>query len=134
MEKVTTLFSGAFGFHISLVLYFLAKGSNDWLLHVLIFLSGVIGVLVFSVSKVAFENRIIFIGVLIMIVTTFISSLILAMYHEAFGNIFKWLIMVVYNIASTRSMRLVDIEKVAKRNIIINTLILALNLIFMGVS
>jgi len=130
MERIQLVFSGIFGFHLALVLYYVARFSNDVLLHSLIFTSGVLGVLLFSLSKIAFENRVCFLVTLLMIITTFLSSLHLASVFPGVGGIFRWMIMVLYNIASTRSMRLVDIQKVASRNIIINTLILILNITY----
>ena len=130
MEKADMFFSGIVGFHFALVCYFVLRGSFDILLHSLIFSSGIVGVLIFAISQKAFENKLFFLITLVMVVTVFISSLILSDTFAPSGRIFNWLVMALYNIASTRTMKIVDVSKVAKRNIIINTLILVLNLAY----
>ena len=126
MEREEVVFPALVGFHSSLVLYFLVTGSRDLALHYMIFLSGVLAILLFAFSKVMFESRFAFLATIAMLVTTFVSSTMVV----AGGSIFRWLIVVLYNIAQTRTMRVVDVQKVAKRNIIINTLLLALNIIY----
>jgi len=127
MERLNVLYSGVFGFHIALVLYYMLSLSIDTLLHTFIFVSGTVGVLLFAVNKETYENRLAFIATVILLVTTFYSSLFLG---EAGGQIYRWLVLVIYNIAQSRTMRIVDIKQVSTRNIVFNTLMLFLNLIY----
>lgn len=129
-SNMNNLMMWVMGFHFGLVLYALITVSRDTSLHMFIFFSGVFAVLLFSLSKVAFENRMIFMIIVVMFITTFYSSIVLYDVNKAFSDIAKWLVVIVYNIGSTRTMRLVDVQKVARRNIILNTLALILNLIY----
>lgn len=126
VERTETLFAGLFGSHISLFIYFLLTRSTDVTLHSLIFVSGVVTVLLFTLSKVVFENKLAFIMTVLMLTTTFTSSTIVPFG----GNVFRWLIVVIYNLAQTRTMRLVDISRVAVRNVVMNTVMLALNVAY----
>ena len=126
MERARTIFASLFGFNTSLFLYFLVTMSSDAILHIMIFTSGVFTVLLFTLSKTIFEDRTLFVATVIILVTTFVSSI----YVPFGGNIFRWLIVVIYNIAQTRTMRLVDVTKTARRNIIMNTVMLALNIAY----
>ena len=126
MERSNTLFSGLFGFNIALFTYFLFTESVDVTLHSMIFASGVLTILLFTLSKTVFEGKVQFLATAVLLATTFVSSTIVP-----FGsNVFRWLIVVIYNIAQTRTMTLVDIQKVAKRNAIMNTLMLLLNVAY----
>lgn len=123
-------FASIAGFHVALVVYYLLKLSTDVLLHSLIFLSGATGALIFAVSKRTFESRAFFIVTMFMVFTTFVSSLVLSEVFPAASSVLKWLVTTLYNIASARTMKLVRVDKVAKRNIMINALTLALNVLY----
>jgi len=126
MERENTIFSGLFGFHVSLFIYFLISGNTDVTLHVMIFSSGVLAVLLFAISKVTFESRVAFVITLAVLITTFTASALVPFG----GQIFRWLIVVLYNIAQSRTMRLVDIQRASRQNIIVNTVMLALNVAY----
>ena len=130
MEKINTLYAGIVGFHLALVSYYLASLSNDITLHTFIFVSGTIGVLLFSINKETYENKIAFPCAILLLITTFYSSLFLG---EAGGQVFRWLVLVMYNIAQSRTMRIVDVQRVSIRNIIFNTLMLILNLFYSSI-
>lgn len=127
MSRVNTVYAGLFGSHIALVLYHFASGSSDILLHSLIFITGTMAVLLFAVNKDTYENRLAFYTAILLLTTTFYSSLFLG---EAGGQVFRWLVLVLWNIAQSRTMRIVDVSKVSIRNIIFNTLMLGLNLFY----
>ena len=130
MEKLNIIYSGIVGFHIALVLYYLSCLSTDVILHSFIFVSGAIGVLLFSINKETYENKIAFFCTILLLITTFYSSLFLG---EAGGQVFRWLVLVMYNIAQSRTMRIVDVQRVSIRNIIFNTLMLILNLFYSSI-
>ena len=124
------LFASLVGFHFGLVLYEGAKHTADPVLHLLIFFSGFFTILLFAVTKELFENRLCFLVSILMFATVFNSCIVLSVITTFFKKMYNWLVLVVYNIASTRSMKLVDISVAAKRNIIFNTLALLLNLAY----
>ena len=120
------VFSYLFGGNIFLFIYFLATGSTDVVLHSLIFSTGIATILLFALNKETFENNVAFAGIVFLLAVTFVSSI----YVPFGGSIFRWLIIVLYNIAQSRTMRIVDIQKVSTRNIVINTILLVLNIAY----
>ena len=126
LREIPPLFWLLIGSHFSLVTYYFIKGSRDLLLHSLIFLTGVLTIMIFAISQVTFESTVAFFFTVLMLGSTIMSSLVLESIFPV-KNIINWMIMAIYNIFQTRTMRLVDIQKVAKRNIIINGITTIIN-------
>ena len=130
MSKLTFVASCAVSAHYALLFYSLVSRIFDPLLYVITFITGTISILFYSMDKEIYENKFFFLNTIIAGVTTFNSSIFISQLYPIAEAIFKWTIAVAFNVGSLRTMKLVEGNEIAKRNLIYLTLTLILNIIY----
>ena len=128
LERQTFMASCTTSAHYALLLYSLISKTTDYLLNTMIFSFGVISILLFSSSKHAYENRPVFISLLVTGVTTFRASVIIAM--KIFATIFRWAVSMAFCIGGLNSLRLKKEKEYAVHNAIYATLNAILNIVY----
>jgi len=98
------------------------------------FVSGIGTILLFSSSAQIYNDERMFIVTIIIGVTTFLISAIIAELLPLFSAIFMWSISIAFTFGTFNSMRLADPKAIIIRNFIYLALTLILNIVFVVIT
>ena len=129
MSKLRTLAISTISGHYALFFYYMLSRISDFLLYLLLYVTGVFGILFMSLTKEVYEKQFDYLLASVTGVTSFLSSLYLSVYFPIFMSVFKWAMGIAFWYGGLRSLRLVDSATIVKKNIIYSTLILVLNVV-----
>jgi hypothetical protein len=94
------------------------------------FVSGIISILLFSMSRHCYENKPVFLNLIVAGVTTFNASLHVAILSKIFVTVFRWAVGLTFCLGGLSSMRIKKERDYAIRNAIYITLNAFLNIIY----
>jgi len=131
-EREDLMASCAITSHVTLLVYSLLS-KPTFSLYILLFVTGIACILILAGVRITYEDNRYFIGLSVVGVSAFNSSIYLSQVYPVFSVLFKWAISVAFNLGGFRSMKLVDAQKIVRRNIAYCTLNLILNIIYLMV-
>jgi len=129
-DRLTFTASCAVSAHYALLVYSALSKAADFLLSCMVFSTGVLSILLFSMSKYTYENKPVFFNLMIAGVTTFKASLAVAVVSKIFASVFRWAVGLAFCLGGLSSMRLKRERDYAIRNAIYITMNTILNIIF----
>ena len=111
-----SLFLGLYGLSSGLIWY-------DSTLNAFLFLTGILAILVFSMTRSPYENILMLTLLVIAGAVTFASSMVLIKYNSSLVNsTLSYSVNLAFLFGQFKSMKIVDSSKIVKRNIIYQTL------------
>jgi len=116
--------------HYALLIYSVIAKATDYVLNCMIFTLGVISILLFSSSKHAYENRPVFLNLIVTGITTFKASIAIVTVTKIFATIFRWAVSMTFCIGGLGSLRVKKEKEFAIRNAIYTSLNAILNILY----
>jgi len=130
LERQTFLASCTTSAHYALLIYSIIAKTVDYVLNCMIFTLGVISILLFSSSKHAYEDRPVFLNLIVTGITTFRASVVIVTVTKIFATIFRWAVGMSFCIGGLNSLRVKKEKEYAVHNAVYITLNAILNIAY----
>ena len=100
-------------------------------LNSLIFVTGILSIVIFSSTKAPYENYFILSLIILAGIVTFMSTIVLVKYNAPLVNtVLSYSVNMAFLLPQLHNLRVVDNAKIIKRNIIYQTLMFAVRIVW----